>query len=547
MKTEIKTIFLLLSCTLLFTACTESNNGSKEPEFDYNEFCTKSENAMSEKCTQVCVEQPDMSWCGKSTARFTCPNDGTFKAVNPFTGEDLSFPEAKSISFAVPGSAILGTALLTKGDVDTYLYSKGSKLFIGDGTVNVELTSTITSIDTITVSDSLFYAAAATIDGMKIVPITYNSDKLEIAADDIKSLDILGGISEILIRASPDISGGSGTGLPDGMYVSLNKPLGDEAADGAVSNVEFVYMIDGSGNFWRSKFSSLLQGGCVERIFDASESRDDKDHLMPAKKIDVAGQYIAILTETAGTELTELPEEAKSQFDAYIEAEQIPGPIAEKFFWLAYHAAYPDESMQKIGIINLLDSETGTPKFANIDSDSGIVISDISLFGIKLFASAFVYDKSASPLSQNDPAAIFKAMEDVWKNVRSGSGENVHTDFVEKSHSTIAVVDISKTDPVPSTFDISYPEGTSAKTPSPFFIEIATGAGKAYLRGENRYFGYITVDNPSLTTLPLASGSLLTPYRTIFDTADNEIMTSFISELERIKIDEITVEMITTP
>lgn len=547
-------LILILISFLIFTlfSCTKSGPiDSEERELDV--FCSDAINKTSPKCAKACVDNPGKGWCmADKMVPIECPTDGSFVGVNLFTHEKVELPATPIPVQFGGGSGIFAIDEFSNGETNALVMSEGSKIYIGSKDVSIDLGSPVTGAS-IYIDGETNYVAAGTTTNLKLVPFSFTAENggFKINADGVKTFDQLGGILNIVVKTSPDILGAKKEAGPvEGLYTSVNVPAEGGTAIPAAGNINFVYVVAADGNVWRIKLNSILAGGCVERIFDAAKYVDDTGHKMVAQKVAAAGQYVAIFASTAGTDLKALPEETTNFWNSYVSENGIAIPIAEKFHRLAHQYVYPGESAQKIFSINLLTNKDGTFKSTTLVTDDKALpfVSDISIGGNRLYVATFNYDTTDALYLGDNVSQKFESLANIWKLAR-GSGIDLmdtlaqYGGFIDSAGPGFILVDLDKPETPIAHGRLGSPPLATPDLPAPFFATITAGNGSVFFRAENRYLAIIDAENVGIKNIvTLENGSVLTPYSTIFNSEKQMIITTFITELEKIRLGE-TIEV----
>lgn len=534
---KIMTLALLITITLL-SSCKDTGapiiGGGEPPKFDIVTQCPDPANRDRPECIQACIEDQTHPWCVvEEPLKFTCPEDGSFKAVNPFSGEDIVFPEAPA-TVEIKGAGLMLAADTLKGE-KAILSSKDAQLIISldsaSQPLSADLGAVIFSIDTFK-NDGQYYAVAGTADNLKVVPFVYGT---EIQAEGIKTFSKLGGITQVIVAKSVDISkSAAGKTLPPGMLASVNPPTGGAAEEAAASDINYVYLVTADGDVWRIKFAHLIGGGCVERLYSASENK------MVASKIAVAGQYVVFLTSTANDKLEALPADIENFWKKYegnlIDEKKSHKLITQDFYWLAHHLANLKKSEQFVRVLDLLTSKSGELKDVNQKPSQALryYATDMLLKGNMLYLAAYIYNIN-NDMILKDPN-VFENMGNIWAAAREGTPVEGSTlkDFANSAGAGILEVDVDKPLTVKNV-KLPLPNASDPAVPSSIFTRISASKDKFYLRGENGYLAEAPAEKISgVDKIDLEDYDQLTPWLSIYDEATSQIISSFIFDLEKL-------------
>lgn len=542
------TILIVLAGTL-FCSCSDSSKttggGKLQPVVVVD--CTIPGNEQKPECVQKCIQDPTLAWCtpAQPTAKFTCPVDGSFKAVDPFTGKELVFPDGPATIDAASGDNTYFTTAYTEGDLKMLLYNVGEELrmLTAIGTPMTDLDSTITSADVFHL-DGKYYVVVGTANSLQILPFTNKvGDSPLLEPDGLTTFENIGGIAQVAVASSIDLSGSSGAkSLPPGMLVSVNVPPDGVVKDASAGNLTFVYLLSADGDIWRIKIAHLLNGGCVERLYSAANNLDANDRKMAAKRFAVAGQYVVINSATSDLPPLDGPSTASWVVyeGALIQSRTSHKLITNDFYWLVNHLANPRDSTEKLSMLNLLSASGGS--LTDIQTDSGTKryhITDLMLRGNMLYATAHQYDMSVFPNSSPD-VEITDNMELVWNSSRSGESAKTDraVDYISKASSNILVIDLERPTTV-NAYILASPEAPHAlaNVSLPIYTKLSFGNGKLFVVGENKYFASGDIASPNNLTpvrMQAPPASTLTPWSSSFDPVSAKIFTSFIYANEKI-------------
>lgn len=463
MKTRIHFKLFFAMVFALFLASSSCSEGmmtktgtDNSPRANIALDCSLAGNMAKAECVEKCIGNPENEWCKKAGgAVFDCPSEGSFKAVNPFTGEELQMPATTPSQENAETNDILAVKPFSAANFNTLLAGRGARLFIDviGGEPSMNLGSPINSIDVFK-SGEKYYAVAGTASGVKIVPFSHNPEKgFEIDEAGTAEFKQLGGVSQVAVAVSVDISAsGNAANLPPGMWLSLNAPIGEGPRDAAGSNIDFAYLLDSGGNVWRIKLHHLLNGGCIEKLYSAEAGGQGEK--LSAVKFGIAGQYLVLFANSA-------------------------------------------DGNQQILILNLLASGTGSFKKLDrhLQEDGDIFATDLALLGNKLYVAT-------------------------------------HT---KNGNAYLTVADADRPDAI-SSYLLPAPEGLNAV--HSLNNKITAGPERIYLRGENKYFATAGVSSPeTITAEILENGAAGSPWVTVFDRKNKEVITSTTGEIEIISGD----------
>jgi len=516
MKQYFKLIIFFTLALLVFQSCNTKSkvdaDHKKQLRSSENIDCTLDINRGLEECQ------------GHVEPMFTCPEDGTYKGVNPFDGEDVAFAE-EVINISIPENGIISAKAIKDGENTILIFGKGNSLNLKreDETETIDLGSEILSVETAKFNDTQ-YLLIGTNQGLKIK---------DLAADNITTLDSLKGISKVIVAASIDLSKQRAANLPPGVSTSLNLPhSGNEAISSSSTNL-FVYLLNNRGEVWRINTLQLINGGCVERLYVPADN-------LVANDLSVAGQYLAILTETKLSALPGIGEEAANFWNDYKD-EQLAGDpkvydlTIDKFFWLANHIVHPDASSQSALFIDLLAST----EFTEVSGDPAISyhITDLKLIGDKVVASAYKYQ--AADFANLSELNTFTLLSDIWEKARKGIvlEDQDAINISNNNHATLLAADLNKPNEIAEIL-LPAPEGIAANTPESIFTKLGFDYNNVYIRGENRFFAEVSIADPEVKSSALIEqGSNLTPLEVTVDRANKKLITTFIGNLEELNLE----------
>lgn len=277
----------ILTLALTLAACTQSSVSKLQTSEDLRASiiaqCNTPEKQQSEDCMSKCSTFGDLEWCVKE--KYSCPTDGSYKGVNPYTGEDVALPETPAVVEDPSLSESASATTIDDGTIHSQIITNGEAIMFGAGTTaSLTLGSPIISTATYKDTTGAYYLIAGTAKDLVIVPFSYDaaSGAINAIKDGMKSFTKLGGIEQVIMAASIDMSKKLlSNSLPIDVMMSSSAPKATTS-----KAVDYVYMLTASGDVWRTKFVQLMSGGCLERIYAATDTER-------AERIGVAGQYVA--------------------------------------------------------------------------------------------------------------------------------------------------------------------------------------------------------------------------------------------------------------
>jgi hypothetical protein len=539
-------IAILLITLSAFAACKDTGGGktpADDPKPAIVPDCTIPENQTKPECVQKCIEDPTLEWCTPDVdAKYTCPTDGSFKAVNPFSGIDATFSDSNASVSNASGNISLAAKPVKDGEFVTLLSGSGSKLFLSQAAdaPSADLGHAVVSIDTFKLNEKV-YAIVGTANNLSIVPFSEGNAAFE--TEGIKALDLIGGIKQVVTISSIDISGSASTkSLPPGMSASVNVPLTGAAATSSGASLNFTYLVSASGDVWRVKNEHLVNGGCFEKLYSASDHKDSKNNNMTARKIAVAGQYVVILSATADGALPALDSEGANAWSTYenglLAADHSQKLITSDYYWLINHLAYPQKSSQKVMVLNLLTSKTGNLEEvqAKVEAINRYFATDLAIKGNSIYFAGFNDDF----VLKSTDKEIVEGMTGVLELAKGSVVvlDETAANFLSSAGATIFLVDASSPNKIKTKKPLPKIAGNTA---APIFARIAMGGDKIYFRGEDKYFALAKASDLSNLASKKIDGAIsAVPWLTIYDENAGQLVSTFIIEpLEKINISEI--------
>jgi len=521
---------------LLLTACNKSSDDSPkakgiEVSAAIVTFCSQKENRYEPTCIQVCIQDSTQEFCAvEAESRFTCPTDGNYKGVSPFSGDDVALPE------------ILTALPIDGGDLKLGLTSLGNMIISTHGS-NVTITTDkettfnvgplITSVAAVQKGDTL-YVVVGTPTDFKVIPVTIG-DEITVYKDQMKSFTLLGGIAQVVAKPSIDLSGAKREAAP-GVATSVNAPEEGVAQSSGASDIDFIYLVTADGDVWRSKISHLVDGGCLEKLYSASIHLDSAIHKMAARKIDAAGQYLVILASTLDAQLTEIPT-LKQNWKSNVSG-NAPEPILNAFYRFAHKLALPQQSEQKIYTINLMTSEDGN--YEEVGITDGSFITDIYLAGDILNVAAYAYDLTALPAYESTGDMINDQIE-IWNAARAGTAaaDEKLANFIQASNSKAYRFNLANPESLTSGI-LPKPDSENTLIPSSLFLTVTKVKDRLFFRGEDGYLAeaeMADISAPDIVSLDeFIAGS---PYLSIYHSDTDTIFTSFILDIESLSVKDL--------
>jgi len=521
---------------IALTACNKSSDSPKakggiEVSAAVVKFCTQKENRYEPTCIQVCIQDATQEFCiVEAESRFTCPTDGSFKGVSPFSGDDVALPE---ILTALPiDGEDLELGLTSLGEM--IISTRGSDVIITtDKETIFNVGPLITSVTAVQKEDTLYIIVGTPTD-LKVIPLTVG-DEITVHKDQMKSITILGGIAQVVAKASIDLSSAKRETAP-GVVTSVNAPEEGVAQGSGASDIDFVYLVTADGDVWRAKISHLVSGGCLEKLYSASIHLDSAVHKMAARKIGAAGQYLVILASTLDTQLTEIPT-LKQNWKSKVN-DNPPQPILDMFYRFAHKFALPQQSEQKLHAINLMTSEDGN--YEEIGIPDGSFITDIYLAGDILNVAAYAYDLTELPAYESTGDMIDDQIE-IWNAARSGSAiaDEKLANFVKASTSKAFRFNVANPESLTSGI-LPKPDSENTLIPSSLILTVTKVKDRLFFRGENGYLAEVEmVDISAPDKVVLEDFIAGSPYLSVYHAVTDTIFTSFISDIESLNVKDL--------
>lgn len=546
------TIFLLAAITLSF-ACEGGKKGLTPGDnirTDIVPDCTIPANVTNPECVKQCQTDPTLSWCeALKKEKFSCPTDGSFKAVNPFSGAEIASVEKAQVADAGNLEYVFSAKPFVHEGLETLIAGRGKKLFIDAvaGSPSVDAGSMVIDVGAFAI-DGKLYAVAATEKDITVVPFSKGpEDQVPVIdTNGIKTIDIIGGAKEVLIGSSVDLSGsGYITSAPSGTDISINVPVsGQTVQPVAGGSIDFAYFVSGAGDVWRIKLNHLVGGGCAERVYSADEHPDRNNNPLTTRRIAMAGQYLAVLAATSDMKLPAVQNYADQAWVSYedklIDQNKAHKFVTNDFYWLFNHLTDVKGSEQKILVIDLLATSGGLFKEVKkeIDMIYRYYATDLLLRGNVLFFTGYKYSLSSDLLKNADDLHIFNVLYGIWEAARNGTAvtDQATLAFMEDSGPAIFKANVDIPALTTSHQMLPKPAGMQAGVPLSIFTRLANDGDTIYMRGENRYFAKADAGNISGTkATKINIADPLTPWQTVFGNGQNpSLISTFIIDIYEI-------------
>lgn len=515
------------------TACSDTSKkgvGTQLPAFNLVEFCSNPLNKLDTRCTQACITDPTQIWCIVAPQeKFSCPLDGTFKAVNPFTGAELAFPATATVA-DVSGDYYLGLAPFSDGTTSTVFAGRGNILYadinILETTAKADMGAPITGMVT-AIIEGIPHVIVATNQNIKLVPFVIADGVISFTADGIKTVAAVGGVKQLIATPSIDLSGSKQAEVPPGIYSSVSlPPSGEIIKENAVAGENYIFAVSASGNVWRFKAAHLLKGGCAESLYKPVND------LIP-EKMATDGKYVALITNPSDATLPLL---AGVSTDV---PEGINTLIYKKFYRLMNQIAMMGDPKQVIKTLDLATSTNGSYKDVgnSYNTNDRYIANDLIISDTSLFMTAYSYNitNNAVKIVKSD-AEVYKLLFDTWTAARTGSDVEDPDNYV--STSGLVLIDVNLTNITTVTpRQIAHPAGTKI-VPTSFFATITAGGDSIYIRGENNFFNIKGKDDLDDIAKEKVGNDLAisaTPLFSVYDTAHELLYTSFIGSVEALQ------------
>ena len=509
------------------------------------------ENMESSQCQNECTEQPNLEWCIKGTS-FTCPTDGSFSGVIPFTGKSVSLTSEGTISKNMPEGILAVTSINTK-DASYTLFSKGSKIFFSNNITEpqIDLGAYILSLSTIKEGTG-FTIIAATTESIHIIPTKVIADgSIEIINEHVKNISQIGGAYKIITSNSVDLSlKGDFSNLPPEISLSTSELSPKTKKLTPASNNTYIYLISAKQNLWRIKYDHLKFGGCFEKIYDSNdEKRIDKP--LYVKNFDTVGQYVVAHVATSNKDLPKLEIGAENIWKEYYNSQLSDSdsfePILNDFYWLTNNIILPNNSVEGLVIFDLLSKKDGSHIYLenNIANGPKYHPIDLMLIGNKLYTTIYTYDNTIfTGINQSD---AINTLLTVWNGAKNGiniSENQLAMSFINRSSPQLLqiLIDepiIMQNYTLPS---IAYMNGIQ-ETPLPIYNILLEGKDKYYVLGENKYFAEITQEPINMTLKLIPNAEIGTPWKASFSSNSNNIILSLIKLIELINIENMNANL----